>query len=47
MDFTPHELHRGLVMGIPMLIMLLLAIWRRWLHTKNREISAELQRRSE
>jgi len=47
MDFTSHEIRRGLVIGIPLLIFALLGIWRQWLFKKNQEISAVLQRRGD
>jgi hypothetical protein len=47
MDFSSHEFHRGLVIGIPILIMLGLGLLRGWLNRRNAEISAILQRRDE
>ena len=47
MDFTSHEIRRGLVIGVPFLVLALLGIWRRWLLKKNQEISDELQRRGD
>lgn len=47
MDFTSHEIRRGLVIGIPLLVLALLGIWRRWLFNKNQQISAVLQKRGD
>ena len=47
MDFNSHELRRVLVIGIPLLIILGLALFHRWLRKQNTEISATLQRREE
>lgn len=45
MDFSTQELRRGLVIGIPLLIMLVLGLLRRLLGKENAKISAILQRR--
>jgi hypothetical protein len=45
MDFSSQDIHRGLVIGIPLLIMLGLELFHRWLRKQNAEISAVLQRR--
>jgi hypothetical protein len=45
MDFSSNEFRRGLVIGIPILIMSALGLFRRWLDRRNAEISAILQRR--
>jgi uncharacterized membrane protein len=47
MDFISHELGRGLMIGIPILIMLGLGLLQGWLTKRNAEISAVLQRRDE
>jgi hypothetical protein len=47
MDSTSHELRRGLLAVIPILIIAGLGIWRRWLSKRNDEISATLRRRDE
>jgi hypothetical protein len=47
MDFSSHEIRRGLVIGIPILIMLGLGLLRGWLNRRNIEISAILQRRDQ
>jgi hypothetical protein len=47
MDLTSHEIRRGLLVVIPILIIAGLGIWRRWLSKSNDEISATLQRRDE
>jgi type VI protein secretion system component VasK len=45
MDLGSHEIRRGLLIGVPMLVMLLLGVWRRWLWKKNAAISSTLRRR--
>jgi hypothetical protein len=47
MDFFSHGFRRGLVIGIPLLILLGLELFHRWLRKQNAEISAALQRRDE
>ena len=47
MAFSSDDFHRGLVIGIPILIMLGLGLLRGWLNRRNAEISAILQRRDE
>jgi hypothetical protein len=42
MDLASHEIRRGLVIGIPILIILLLAWWQRWLWKKNAAIRGKL-----
>jgi hypothetical protein len=46
MDFRSH-VYRGLVIGIPLLILRGLELFHRWLRKQNAEISAALQRRDE
>jgi hypothetical protein len=47
MVFSSHEFRRGLVIGIPILIMLGLGLLRGWLNRRNAEISAILHRRDQ
>jgi hypothetical protein len=46
MDFSSH-VYRGLVIGIPLLILLGLELFYRWVRKQNAQISATLQRRDE
>jgi hypothetical protein len=46
-DFASLEMRRILVIGFPILLMTLLAVWRRLLHKDNSATSATLRRRSE
>jgi hypothetical protein len=47
MDFSSDEFRRGLVIAIPLLIVLGLELFHRWLRKQNADISAILQRRDE
>jgi hypothetical protein len=47
MDFSSPAFRTGLVIGIPLLIMLGLDLFHRWLRKQNAELSAILQRRDE
>jgi hypothetical protein len=47
MDFRSHAFRTGLVIGIPLLILLGLELFHRWLRKQDAEISATLQRRDE
>jgi hypothetical protein len=45
MDLSSPEFRRGLVIAIPLLILLGLELFHRWLRRQNAEISKILQRR--
>jgi hypothetical protein len=47
MDFISHGFRTGLVIGIPLLILLGLELFHRWVRKQNAQISAILQRRDE
>ena len=47
MDFSSHAFRTGLVIGIPLLILLGLELFHRWVRKQNVQISATLQRRDE